>query len=50
MHGTLAYLIGAGILKNEFIKNKITAHLYKFSADKGNPVSLSNFGLRLEEG
>jgi len=24
--------------------------LYKASAEKGNPVSLSNYGLRLEEG
>ena len=48
--GTLAYLIGAGILDNEQIKDKITAFLYKASAEKGNPVSLSNYGLRLEEG
>jgi len=32
-------LIGAGILDNEKIKDKITAFLYKASAEKGNPVS-----------
>ncbi len=48
--GTLAYIIGAGHFQNEIIKDKVTAFLYKASADKGNPVSLSNYGLRLEEG